>query len=213
MCLGELHEYDEVCKRATQIQEHISEVFKKTQKKFKLTKNLIKCEVCMAQYVSKEAFDKHECVIDEEENCEMFGMEDDYDDFKEAGTSKKKLEMYAQYTCNTCNKTFERKRDYDYHAKVGHLPEGTKILSCDSCQKSHENIFTSDLELKLHHAIYHTELKNGRYQCPECDKSFNSKHVLIRHFNIHSQEKPMVSHLVLSCFHEGHVKSFVFFFF
>lgn len=139
--------------------------------------------------------DDHECIIDAEEvECVEYVYDElemeDYDESKEvkiikkpAGSSEKAL----VYSCDKCEKVFEKKKAYNKHVKLAHLPDGAEVFACSLCGNAEENIFVSELEFKLHNVIKHPEDKNAPLQCPGCPKIFNNKALLTRHFGLHSQ--------------------------
>lgn len=96
------------------------------------------------------------------------------------------------YSCETCNETFSRKKEYTQHVKLAHLPDGAQVYSCAICDTTNDNIFVNELELKLHNVIKHREDKNAPLECPGCPKIFNNRSLLTRHFGLHLQDKPLV---------------------
>ncbi|CAG9810481.1 unnamed protein product [Chironomus riparius] len=205
-CLNQLQEYEKICRRAAKIQELISENFKQTQKSFKETEVFTACGKCFTRFDSNEDIDNHECIIDENEVDEVVSYieyigddEDEEDDGKfseenEQREKRKRTEILS-YTCSTCNKAFEKKRDYSQHIKLAHLPDGAKVFACEICDDINDNIFPTELELKFHNVIKHPTDKNSALQCPGCPKTFSNKSLLTRHFGLHLQDKPLVCEL------------------
>lgn len=96
------------------------------------------------------------------------------------------------HTCSTCHKAFSKKRDYQQHVKLAHLPDNAELFSCSQCV---ETFFVSDMELKLHNVVAHpVDPSSASFHCPVCDKAFTSKSLLNRHFGIHSAnlERPHI---------------------
>jgi uncharacterized C2H2 Zn-finger protein len=207
-CLEELHEYEKICRRAAKIQEHISDVFSTTQQKFKEPDGGIKCSACFALFASQDEMDDHDCIVDETVDCIEFMTaeeceeeeEDEEDDGEDGeGSARKKRvkgEHVTDYTCGTCNKSFEKKRDYSQHVKLAHLPDGAQVFTCVlGCDDLQDNIFPSELELKFHYVIKHPSKQGEPLQCPGCPKVFSNKALLSRHFGLHLQDKPLVCEL------------------
>lgn len=136
--------------------------------------------------------DDHECIIDAEEvECVEYvydELDEDYVESKEVTKSQRKApEKQLIYSCTKCEKTFEKKKAYNKHIKLAHLPDGAEVFACSLCGNAEENIFVSELEFKLHNVIKHPEDKSAPLQCPGCPKTFNNKALLSRHFGLHSQ--------------------------
>jgi hypothetical protein len=73
----------------------------------------------------------HACIIDEEDfDCVEYICEDDEELLEEVkpSTSKstRKVDGLA-YSCETCNETFSRKKEYTQHVKLAHLPDGAQV--------------------------------------------------------------------------------------
>lgn len=196
-CFDELSEYDKICKRAANIQEHIAEVFNNTQMNFHGNKEPLKCFTCFAPFTTQDEMDDHECIIDAEEvECVEYVYDELDEDYVEATKEVKKSQKKTSsstsdkplvYSCDKCEKTFEKKKAYSKHIKLAHLPDGAEVFACSFCGNAEENIFVSELEFKLHNVIKHPEDKTAPLKCPGCPKVFNNKALLTRHFGLHSQ--------------------------
>lgn len=123
--------------------------------------------------------------------------DDDNDERSKSSNRRRRTEILA-YSCSTCNQSFEKKKNYAQHIKFAHLPDGSEVFSCELCNNDDENIFVTEMELKLHNAIKHAD-KEGQpgFKCPECPKFFTTKTLLTRHFGLHLQDKPFVSEFLL----------------
>lgn len=156
-----------------------------------------KCATCFAVFTNQDEMYDHACIIDEEDfDCVEYICEEDDEEYPEEtkpSTSKEKIRTDGlAYSCETCNESFTRKKDYAHHVKLAHLPDNAQIFSCSICDQSQENIFVNELELKLHNVIKHPEDKDAPLQCPACPKIFTNKALLTRHFGLHLQDKPLV---------------------
>lgn len=197
-CLTKLEQYDKICLEAARIQEEIVEVFKRNQEKCRSnTKDFLKCMTCFAQCSSSEELDGHDCIVDNDElyeECVEYTEESSCgEEGKGSATSKSlKKQVSYNYTCNTCGEHFEKKREYQLHAKLAHLPENAEVFTCSQCNDS---LFVSEMELKLHNVCAHpTNPSSSSFQCPICSKHFSTKALLNRHFGIHSSssERPHI---------------------
>ncbi|KAG5667384.1 hypothetical protein PVAND_015366 [Polypedilum vanderplanki] len=197
-CLEEFDEYERICRRAAKIQDHISEVFTATQQKLKEPDGSIKCSTCFALFATKDEMDDHDCIVDETEDCIEF-IAEEIEEFDNEGSSAKKKsknEHISEYVCGTCNKAFEKKKDYSQHVKLAHLPDGAQVFTCElGCDDLQDNIFPTELELKFHYVIKHPTEPGQPLQCPGCVKTFSNKALLSRHFGLHLQDKPLVCEL------------------
>lgn len=187
-CLRTIEEYDELCLKAARIQEDIANIFNINQQKYREeSEDLLKCKICFAQCSSYDEFNGHDCIIDNEDGYEVLDYADESNEETEVSNSPKKRQekvMKFNYTCNTCDEHFERKRDYQVHSKLAHLPEGATLFTCSECDG---HFFVSEMELQLHNVLYHPENPSSSiFSCPICCKSFNTKALLSRHFGIHS---------------------------
>ena len=137
---------------------------------------------------------EHECIDDSELFFEVIQSDDqDYvsDTLEEfivetessLPVKRAKPEILS-YTCNICNKHFGKKREYQLHIKIAHLPEDAKIFPCSKC---HSETFVSENELKLHFVVSHpADPSTSNFECPICAKIFSSKSLLNRHYGIHT---------------------------
>lgn len=189
-CLGVFEEYDKICLEAAKIQEEIANTFNANQQKLlDDSEDLLQCKACFAQCANFEEFNAHDCILDNDD-----GYEIEYDDDMSQGESskspKKKPTFY--FTCNICNESFEKRREYQTHAKLSHLPKGTRVFRCSLCEGQ---FFVTEKELELHHVLCHPkDPASSVFTCPICAKSFSTKALLSRHFGIHSSssERPHV---------------------
>lgn len=144
--------------------------------------------------------DNHECIIDDEvTNYIEYVVEEDEEDLEKVTIElphkdKKRRSEILSYTCGTCNESFDKKKDYQQHVKLAHLPDGSQVFLCDLCGEN-DHFFPSELELKFHNVIKHPADKNAPLQCPGCPKQFSNKSLLTRHFGLHLQDKPLVCEL------------------
>lgn len=200
-CYEQFSEYDKICKEAAKIQENIVNAFNNTQTKFHSERN--KCPTCFAQFNSQDELEDHDCIIgtEEEITCEEYVYEEiDEELFKSEASAvsvikERKLKGPLVYSCAKCDKIFEKKKAYNHHIKLAHLPDGAEVFTCTICGNSEDNIFVSELEFKLHNVIKHPIDKNAPLQCPGCPKQFTNKALLTRHFGLHSQDKPLICEL------------------
>lgn len=94
-----------------------------------------------------------------------------------------------RYKCDTCNRSFKRRRLLEYHIKATHT--GERPYKCDQCNST----FVYPEHYKKHIRI-HTGDKP--FACEVCGKTFNSRDNRNAHRYIHSDKKPyecLVCHL------------------
>lgn len=213
-CFKKLEKYDSLCLQAARIQQEIIDVFNETQKKsHKCPKEVIECKNCATQFTSSDEMNDHDCFIENDDDYDIIECSESSDNEQEEKFSKdsNKVVNY-KYTCNTCNEHFEKKRDYQQHAKLAHLPPNAEVLTCSKCTDS---FFISEMELKLHNVVTHPiDPSSPVFNCPACNKAFSSKGLVNRHFGVHSSssERPHVCEICgKSFFHyssfQAHCKS------
>lgn len=191
-CLEKLEEYDRICLQAARIQEDIANIFKDNQAKIQDDQNdFLKCQTCFAQCSSLDKLSTHECIIEDDEEFDVIEYAEYSSDSAEIviespQKSATKIESF-NYTCNICSQRFERRRNYQSHIKMAHLPENAEIFHCSQCN---DGFFASENELKLHIVVTHpADLTSvSTYECPICSKAFTTKALLNRHFGIHSSD-------------------------
>lgn len=95
-----------------------------------------------------------------------------------------KVHEQQEFICNTCNKTFTSQSDLKTHMTTHGKVKSDKDYACDICGKV------------LNHpssVLYHKEAEhnNGRrFVCNKCNKSFKHKQLLQRHQLVHSDNRP-----------------------
>ncbi|XP_066599421.1 zinc finger protein 737-like isoform X4 [Prorops nasuta] len=124
--------------------------------------------------------------------------------------SMKKEKNDVELHCETCNKVFRHKSNYQKHL----LRHTAGDLTCKHCPKKfrlfrdltrHEKTHfypsymckecdyeTTVLAALSIHMLRHTDKANLPFKCNECDKRFRKATDLQEHYNIHSGEKPFV---------------------
>lgn len=111
-------------------------------------------------------------------------MEGNDETHDEEQTTSKIAFVPLKYSCSTCNEGFNKRRDYQVHIKLAHLPDDAEIFTCNLCKDTY---FVSEMELALHNNLYHpVDSSHKGFECPICSKVYTTKTLLSRHFSIHS---------------------------
>ncbi|KAJ6633299.1 Zinc finger and BTB domain-containing protein 41 [Pseudolycoriella hygida] len=131
------------------------------EKKPKRFKSLWECFACHKTYKSVKTIRKHS------KNCNQT-------------TSNYKTTYYHktiddEFVCNVCNKSFKSRQSVNAHIQR-HI--GQKLL-CNICGK----YLSNRNNLTKHYKTVH--LKEKRYQCPQCQKRYDSGYRLRIHQNSH----------------------------
>ncbi|KAH9494480.1 hypothetical protein Btru_020111 [Bulinus truncatus] len=97
------------------------------------------------------------------------------------------------HVCEVCDKRFSEGFRLKRHMKIH---SGTKPFTCEGCKKG----FSDSVGLKRHKmSLACKQLKSHfqlspqpetEYSCQICDKVFQKNYLLVRHMNVHSQERP-----------------------
>lgn len=108
-----------------------------------------------------------------------------------------------KYTCNVCERTFDRRYTLSRHLKRDHLEERENV--CDVCSY---RCYTKN-ELKVH-MVKHTGQKI--FECTVCKKSYARKKTLREHMRIHNNDRRFVcpacgQAFVQKCSLKGHMKT------
>lgn len=185
--------------RAANIQEDILNLFNENLKRQEEEEEIeaiseeITCEKCLAQFLSADEMKDHECFVEDEELLIEFDDEDSAEDQKEFIDQDEKNEKQSRtrsdpvtYFCNVCQLLFDKKKDYQIHIKLAHLPEDATVFSCSECECEP---FVTESELQLHFVLRHPKNpESSIFECPICSKAFSSKPLLNRHFGIHTAD-------------------------
>lgn len=196
-CFDKLEEYDRICLQAARIQEEIAQCFSSSQEKYRVdSSDILQCETCSKKFTTVDDLNEHFCL---EDGIIVEYVDDTSDQVSDGessqSTSRQERKLSScNYTCNTCNEQFGKKRDYKLHVKLAHLPDGADVFTCSQCC---DNIFVSEIELKLHTTVAHpADPTATSFECPvpTCAKAFSTRSLLNRHFGIHSanSERPHV---------------------
>lgn len=190
ICVEKFEDYDKHCLEAARIQDEITTTFRQNQAMIKMTNKSLKSSICEEQCFNYEEVSS-ECEIDDQYDIVEYAEE--LEETMEALKKEPKKVESTNYTCNKCNKKFQRKREYQLHLKLSHMSENAELFSCSQCKD--EAMFASEMEYRLHVIISHPlDLTAPSFECPVCTKVFTTKAVLNRHFGIHSSnsERPHV---------------------
>lgn len=167
-CFEKFEEYDSLCSQAAQVQDIIATSFKFFQAK--LQNDFVEDikEKDPNNFEVDNLFDFVEYTEETAEESE-----------ESEGPIIKKTET-INYTCNSCQEKFHKKKDYQAHLRSAHLPIDAELFACSQCI----NVCISEMDLKLHIAVSHN--KDEKFKCPICNKLLSSRNLLVRHFGIHS---------------------------
>lgn len=153
------------------------------------------CDTCQTQFLSQDELSSHECI---DENAqfdavydvgEVEGVEAVFsaDETEKSAKKTKRSSDSISYSCNTCGEQFTRRRLYQNHIKLAHLPEDAETYRCAECNT---DLFVTKHSLELHMEIAHQKDPNcTSFKCPVCAKTFSSKSLLSRHFGIHDNQR------------------------
>lgn len=108
-----------------------------------------------------------------------------------------------KYTCNVCERSFDRRYTLSRHLKRDHLEE--RENECDVCNYK---CYTKN-ELKVH-MVKHTGERI--FECAVCKKSYARKKTLKEHMRIHNNDRRFVcpacgQAFVQKCSLKGHMKT------
>ena len=199
-CVEKFEEYDNYCLEAARVQDEISTTFKNNQVLRQASNESLKLSTCKEEYTTCEELNT-QYVMNDDENFDIVEyVEDEPESTEETAelqensfTSKAKRKyVFNKYTCGICNEKFQKKRDYQLHSKLSHVPENTEIFECPQCNGT--SLFASEMEYNLHLVISHPiDPDASSFECPVCNKAFTTKSLLNRHFGIHSSnsERPL----------------------
>lgn len=185
-CFGKFEEYDSLCSQAANVQEFLATTFKSFQARLQeeFTDDF-KCKACFLQAANIEELENHKCIVEVDnlfdfvEYTEETGAEES--DESEGFTNVKYIKSETiRYTCNSCCEKFYKKKEYQAHLKIAHLPSTAELFTCSQCNE----VCFSEMDLKLHIAVSHQ--KDEKFQCPVCNKILSARNLLVRHFGIHS---------------------------
>lgn len=161
------------------------------------------CETCGKSYVTKKSLHKHNASVHEarqKEFCavckaEKCGCAAGGEKITE---SERKVEKSKPYSCDECNKTFEKESKLEKHLRIHERAKeqqdsNFKRFLCHICSKT----FRQNTGLMFHMRT-HTGYKP--HVCKYCGRGFTSNSNCINHERTHTGDRPFVCHFCSAAF-------------
>ncbi|XP_052770104.1 uncharacterized protein LOC128209886 [Mya arenaria] len=98
------------------------------------------------------------------------------------------------YQCEQCKKPFTSVSSWKDH--ITYVHSDLRRFVCDLCNKG----FKMSAALKKHRQEFHEKGAKMRFQCEYCNKIFSTKTNLVKHFVVHSEDKPFECPTCGKCF-------------
>ena len=109
--------------------------------------------------------------------------------------------MTKIFTCNLCNKEFNRKQNLQRHLKKKYPCVKKEEFKCEFCNKSYKYNFTLKRHLKTCKVKQEKEEEDKKLKCEFCNKSYKQKQHLTRHLKTckikQEKEEPTIKELEL----------------
>lgn len=104
--------------------------------------------------------------------------------------------------CPHCDKYFRKEERLEAHINLVHL--GKKAVTCKLCNSGFSNMGN----LKRHHMLQHSQVKQKKHVCTECNKAFNYSSSLSKHMRIHQNIRNYIcDHCAKSFVHKTGLQS------
>lgn len=104
--------------------------------------------------------------------------------------------------CTHCDKSFRKDERLEAHINLIHL--GKKAVICKLCNSGFSNMGN----LKRHHMLQHSQVKQKKHVCTECNKAFNYSSSLSKHMRIHQNIRNYIcDHCAKSFVHKTGLQS------
>ncbi|XP_015591567.1 zinc finger protein 502 isoform X2 [Cephus cinctus] len=156
------------------------------------------CKICGKSYVTKKSLLKHKANAHESQEgcCSSCGQ--DCNCSEKSKEPEKRMEKLKPYTCDECNKSFEKETKLQKHVRIHERAKeqqdsNFKRFLCHICSKT----FRQNTGLMFHMRT-HTGYKP--HVCKYCGRGFTSNSNCINHERTHTGDRPFVCHFCSAAF-------------